>query len=419
MKTYHLPPTRFGFNSQRDHSLDFRTWELCWMMQLIVGFSQGFPVSPALSFWWLSILTSLYLIGSQDLDVKSRLNFSMPDTRLKPKRAARCMPAFYCGLCIAVAYSDCKTSPLLHLANRFNINSLVDAEKDPIHRILFPRQTIATLLVHRAHTSVHIVYVSPLPFLQERATEPGHDPPNPLFPKLGGDVVMAESQLVYFVRCGRGPSVSWLNSWPGRLETRFVHHGRLGSVMRLTSIGPSTWSGGHAALQCPANGAFKCKLGSRLGSFDLWLIVYYQFCYDALNLSPHVLEGEGWVPLASCNEMKIKKGQYKGRERERLEYSEKNLSYNFNWMQGQNLTEVCGCVPEILASIRGAVWLALVHDGGDAADQWAIAHVRVPHHPANVGCRPPHIVWAHALSGACGAFAYRAGVCGRLMTAAD
>ncbi|KAJ8867547.1 hypothetical protein PR048_031349 [Dryococelus australis] len=53
---------------------DFRMWESCRTMPLVGGFSRGSPVSPAPSFRRCSILTSITLIGSQDLDVKSRPN---------------------------------------------------------------------------------------------------------------------------------------------------------------------------------------------------------------------------------------------------------------------------------------------------------------------------------------------------------
>ncbi|KAJ8875036.1 hypothetical protein PR048_022926 [Dryococelus australis] len=48
--------------------------ELCRTMLLIGWFSRGSPVFPALSFRRCSILTSITLIGSQDLAVKSRQN---------------------------------------------------------------------------------------------------------------------------------------------------------------------------------------------------------------------------------------------------------------------------------------------------------------------------------------------------------
>ncbi|KAJ8880009.1 hypothetical protein PR048_020631 [Dryococelus australis] len=53
---------------------DFRVWESCRTMPLIGGFSRGSPVSPAPSFRRCSIFTSITLIGSEDLDVKSRPN---------------------------------------------------------------------------------------------------------------------------------------------------------------------------------------------------------------------------------------------------------------------------------------------------------------------------------------------------------
>ncbi|KAJ8878613.1 hypothetical protein PR048_019194, partial [Dryococelus australis] len=54
--------------------LDFRRWESCRTMPMVGGFSRGSPVSSALSFRCYSIFTSITLIGSQDLDVKSRPN---------------------------------------------------------------------------------------------------------------------------------------------------------------------------------------------------------------------------------------------------------------------------------------------------------------------------------------------------------
>ncbi|KAJ8876141.1 hypothetical protein PR048_024050 [Dryococelus australis] len=47
---------------------DFRMWESCRTMPLVGGFSRGSPVSPALSFRRCYILTSIILIGSQELD---------------------------------------------------------------------------------------------------------------------------------------------------------------------------------------------------------------------------------------------------------------------------------------------------------------------------------------------------------------
>ncbi|KAJ8865875.1 hypothetical protein PR048_033398 [Dryococelus australis] len=55
-------------------SPDFRKWESCRTMPLVGGFSRGFPVSPTPSFRRCSIFTSITLIGSRDLGVKSHLN---------------------------------------------------------------------------------------------------------------------------------------------------------------------------------------------------------------------------------------------------------------------------------------------------------------------------------------------------------
>ncbi|KAJ8869938.1 hypothetical protein PR048_028949 [Dryococelus australis] len=64
---------------------DFRMWESCRIMQLVGGFSRGSPVSPAFSFRHCSILTSIALIGSQDLDVKSRPNLFTHPTKSRAK----------------------------------------------------------------------------------------------------------------------------------------------------------------------------------------------------------------------------------------------------------------------------------------------------------------------------------------------
>ncbi|KAJ8873457.1 hypothetical protein PR048_024274 [Dryococelus australis] len=53
---------------------DFRMWESCQMIPLVGVFSRWSPVFNALSFRRCSILTSIALIGSQDLVVKSRPN---------------------------------------------------------------------------------------------------------------------------------------------------------------------------------------------------------------------------------------------------------------------------------------------------------------------------------------------------------
>ncbi|KAJ8872842.1 hypothetical protein PR048_026458 [Dryococelus australis] len=53
---------------------DFHMWDSGRTMSLVGEFSRGSPVSPALSFRRCSIRTSITLIGSQDMDVKSRPN---------------------------------------------------------------------------------------------------------------------------------------------------------------------------------------------------------------------------------------------------------------------------------------------------------------------------------------------------------
>ncbi|KAJ8896300.1 hypothetical protein PR048_001644 [Dryococelus australis] len=64
---------------------DFRMWESFGMMPLVGGFSRGSLISPAPSLRRCSILTSITLIGSQDLDVKSHANH-YPFTRPSDKR---------------------------------------------------------------------------------------------------------------------------------------------------------------------------------------------------------------------------------------------------------------------------------------------------------------------------------------------
>ncbi|KAJ8869729.1 hypothetical protein PR048_028724 [Dryococelus australis] len=69
------PPTKVNrIQSPADSLLEFRMWESCWAMQLVVGFSRVSPIYPALSFQLCSILTSITLFGSQDLAVKSHPN---------------------------------------------------------------------------------------------------------------------------------------------------------------------------------------------------------------------------------------------------------------------------------------------------------------------------------------------------------
>ncbi|KAJ8873597.1 hypothetical protein PR048_024415 [Dryococelus australis] len=61
---------RYGFNPRPGHS----EFSHVGTMPLVTGFSRGSPVSPALSFRCCSILTSITLTGSENLDVKSRRN---------------------------------------------------------------------------------------------------------------------------------------------------------------------------------------------------------------------------------------------------------------------------------------------------------------------------------------------------------
>ncbi|KAJ8885957.1 hypothetical protein PR048_012163 [Dryococelus australis] len=53
---------------------DFHKLESCWAMPLVGGFSRGFSVHPVPSFRHCSMLTSITLIGSQDLAAKSHPN---------------------------------------------------------------------------------------------------------------------------------------------------------------------------------------------------------------------------------------------------------------------------------------------------------------------------------------------------------
>ncbi|KAJ8892439.1 hypothetical protein PR048_005019 [Dryococelus australis] len=73
------PPTKANRVQSPAGSPDLRMWKSCRTMPLVVGLSRGSPVCPAPSFRHCSILTSITLIGSQDLAVKSRPNlFTFP-----------------------------------------------------------------------------------------------------------------------------------------------------------------------------------------------------------------------------------------------------------------------------------------------------------------------------------------------------
>ncbi|KAJ8870215.1 hypothetical protein PR048_029231 [Dryococelus australis] len=68
------------------------SWESCRRMPLVIGFSRGYPVSPAPSFRRRSIFTSITIIGSQDLAVKGTISFQSLLTvqwRCWNERAAR------------------------------------------------------------------------------------------------------------------------------------------------------------------------------------------------------------------------------------------------------------------------------------------------------------------------------------------
>ncbi|KAJ8884350.1 hypothetical protein PR048_016207 [Dryococelus australis] len=69
-----LPPSKANRVQSPAVSPDSRQWGLCRTMPLVGGFPRGSPASPAPAFRCCSIFTSITLIGSQDLAVKSRPN---------------------------------------------------------------------------------------------------------------------------------------------------------------------------------------------------------------------------------------------------------------------------------------------------------------------------------------------------------
>ncbi|KAJ8893512.1 hypothetical protein PR048_006110 [Dryococelus australis] len=72
------PPTEASRVQSPPRSLPhFRKWDSCLAMPLVCGFSRRSPISASLSFPHCSILTSITLIGSQDLAVKSHPNLFM------------------------------------------------------------------------------------------------------------------------------------------------------------------------------------------------------------------------------------------------------------------------------------------------------------------------------------------------------
>ncbi|KAJ8876871.1 hypothetical protein PR048_021319 [Dryococelus australis] len=66
------PPTKANRAQYPAESPNFRKWELCRTMPLVGAFSRGSPVSLAPQFRRHSIFTSITLIGSRDLAIKSR-----------------------------------------------------------------------------------------------------------------------------------------------------------------------------------------------------------------------------------------------------------------------------------------------------------------------------------------------------------
>ncbi|KAJ8872729.1 hypothetical protein PR048_026343 [Dryococelus australis] len=84
ISTHYSPPTKANRVRFPAGSLpNFCMFESCWTMPLVGGFPQGSPVSPALSFQCCSTLT-FTLVGSQDLDDKSRLDSSLIRPRAPP-----------------------------------------------------------------------------------------------------------------------------------------------------------------------------------------------------------------------------------------------------------------------------------------------------------------------------------------------
>ncbi|KAJ8871731.1 hypothetical protein PR048_028067 [Dryococelus australis] len=82
-----FPPRQTGFNPRPGHRIfasgNHRT------MPLVGGFSRGSPVSPSPSFRRRSIFTSITLIGSQDLAVKSRPNLFTHSSHLTGRNEVR------------------------------------------------------------------------------------------------------------------------------------------------------------------------------------------------------------------------------------------------------------------------------------------------------------------------------------------
>ncbi|KAJ8877530.1 hypothetical protein PR048_021985 [Dryococelus australis] len=73
-RTGSSPPTKVNLVQSPVWPPDFRKWESCRAMPLVGGFPRGSPISTAPSLRRCSIFTSIILIGSKDLAVKSRPN---------------------------------------------------------------------------------------------------------------------------------------------------------------------------------------------------------------------------------------------------------------------------------------------------------------------------------------------------------
>ncbi|KAJ8871708.1 hypothetical protein PR048_028035 [Dryococelus australis] len=112
---------------------NFRIRESCWTMPFVSGFSRESPVSPAPSFRRCSIPTSVTLIGSQDLDFKSRPNlftllfFEVERMYVITEFRTACMRIFWEFLrrvlhcCMAIAFP----SPHLHSPHLIGVFSQV------------------------------------------------------------------------------------------------------------------------------------------------------------------------------------------------------------------------------------------------------------------------------------------------------
>ncbi|KAJ8880994.1 hypothetical protein PR048_017467 [Dryococelus australis] len=97
-----LPPRRTRLNTRPGHRA-FRKWESCRTMPLVGGLSRGSPIFPAPSLRRRFMFTSITLIGSQDLAVKSSPNlfttlvpaiFTAPSRSVVPVKTESVLPPF-------------------------------------------------------------------------------------------------------------------------------------------------------------------------------------------------------------------------------------------------------------------------------------------------------------------------------------